>query len=96
MSLTARHFDLPALPTQGAVEDTAVVDAIQASDASQGAGSLMDLRSSTEAHQRQRIADCLARHHDNWASAARELGLHRANLVRLAKRLGLPGKAAGS
>ena len=96
VSLTARHFDLPALPTQGAVEDTAVVDAIQASDASQGAGSLMDLRSSTEAHQRQRIADCLARHHDNWASAARELGLHRANLVRLAKRLGLPGKAAGS
>ena len=51
-----------------------------------------DLRSSTDAHQRQRIAAALARHHGNWAAAARELGLHRANLVRLARRLGLEGK----
>ncbi len=52
-----------------------------------------DLRSSTDAHQRQRIEACLAQHRGNWASAARALGLHRANLVRLAKRLGLLEKA---
>jgi anaerobic nitric oxide reductase transcription regulator len=47
-----------------------------------------NLRRSTDAHQRQCIEATLARHPGNWA-AARELGLHRANLVRLAKRLGL-------
>ena len=95
VSLTARHFDLPALQTTGAAgEGGAVADGPQAGDDPQGADVSVDLRSSTEAHQRQRIAACLARHHHNWASAARELGLHRANLVRLAKRLGLPRKEA--
>ena len=42
-----------------------------------------------DAYQRQFIAACLARQHDNWAATARELGLDRANLNRLALRLGL-------
>jgi anaerobic nitric oxide reductase transcription regulator len=48
-----------------------------------------DLRLATENYQRQVISACLERHQHNWASAARELGLDRANLGRMAKRLGL-------
>jgi anaerobic nitric oxide reductase transcription regulator len=47
------------------------------------------LRASTEAHQRGRIRAAVERHGGNWAAAARELGLARANLHRLARRLGL-------
>lgn len=49
----------------------------------------LDMRQAMDAHQRQLIEACLLRHRHNWASAARELGLDRANLGRLAKRLGL-------
>ncbi|MDB5744362.1 MAG: transcriptional regulator, NifA subfamily, Fis Family [Polaromonas sp.] len=93
VSLTAAHFDLAPRPVlveaggEGAGGGALVLGS-DAEDTEAGP----DLRASTDAHQRQRIAASLARHHGNWASAARELGLHRANLVRLAKRLGLPGK----
>ena len=84
VSLTAAHLDLQ--PPQGAPVQPAA-----ASEEAEAAF-VVDLRASMDAHQRQRIEASLARHHHNWASAARELGLHRANLVRLAKRLGLGGK----
>lgn len=48
-----------------------------------------DLRLATDAWQREVIQACLARHRHNWASAARELGMDRANLNRLARRLQL-------
>ena len=48
-----------------------------------------DLRQALDDYQRQLIQACLERHEHNWASSARELGLDRANLGRLAKRLGL-------
>ncbi len=48
-----------------------------------------DLRQALDRYQRQLIEQCLERHQQNWASAARELGLDRANLARLARRLGL-------
>jgi anaerobic nitric oxide reductase transcription regulator len=47
------------------------------------------LREAVDSYQRQVIEACLQRHQDNWAAAARELGLDRANLSRLARRLGL-------
>ncbi|MNH47273.1 Anaerobic nitric oxide reductase transcription regulator NorR [compost metagenome] len=47
------------------------------------------LREAVDGYQRQIIDACLQRHQDNWAAAARELGLDRANLNRLARRLGL-------
>lgn len=47
------------------------------------------LREAVDEYQRQVVDECLKRHGDNWAAAARELGLDRANLSRLAKRLGL-------
>ncbi len=79
VSLTAAHLDLasdlaPQLHMQSQPADTAAP---------------VDLRTSLDDHQRQRIATSLQRHSGNWASVARELGLHRANLVRLARRLGL-------
>ena len=95
LSLTARHFDLPApQKSDGAGVNATVADGPDSSADPQDAKVEPDLRTSTEAHQRQRIEASLERHHYNWASTARELGLHRANLVRLAKRLGLPAKGA--
>ncbi|MEO7400628.1 MAG: nitric oxide reductase transcriptional regulator NorR [Polaromonas sp.] len=87
VSLAAAHLDLQsASATQGFSGEPAS----NAESGEAGAATpTMDLRRSMEAHQRQRIAASLERHHGNWASAARELGLHRANLVRLATRLGL-------
>jgi anaerobic nitric oxide reductase transcription regulator len=40
-------------------------------------------------YQRQMVVACLDRHQQSWAAAARELGVDRANLMRLAKRLGI-------
>jgi anaerobic nitric oxide reductase transcription regulator len=48
-----------------------------------------DLRQAIDHLQRDMIAASLRRHRNNWAAAARELGLDRANLHRLARRLGL-------
>ncbi|SEJ16368.1 anaerobic nitric oxide reductase transcription regulator [Pseudomonas linyingensis] len=48
-----------------------------------------DLREAVEQFQRQQIGAALEQHQHNWAAAARELGMDRANLHRLAKRLGL-------
>jgi anaerobic nitric oxide reductase transcription regulator len=39
--------------------------------------------------QRQAIAAAVEQHKGNWAAAARSLGMHRANLHTLAKRLGM-------
>jgi anaerobic nitric oxide reductase transcription regulator len=47
------------------------------------------LRPAVEDFQRQMIRASLQRHQHNHAAAARELGLDRANLNRLMRRLGL-------
>ncbi|KFX70759.1 transcriptional regulator [Pseudomonas taeanensis MS-3] len=49
----------------------------------------MPLRDALDAYQKQLIGEVLARHQHKWADTARELGIDRANLSRLAKRLGL-------
>ena len=51
--------------------------------------SSLGLRDSVQAYERQQVSASLARHHGSWAAAARELQLDRANLQRLAKRLGI-------
>jgi anaerobic nitric oxide reductase transcription regulator len=48
-----------------------------------------DLRKAVEDFQRRQIAASLERYAGSWTEAARALGLDRANLNRLAKRLGL-------
>uniref|UniRef100_UPI003D0A4824 nitric oxide reductase transcriptional regulator NorR n=1 Tax=Vibrio sp. TaxID=678 RepID=UPI003D0A4824 len=47
------------------------------------------LRAATEDFQKQLIISALTQAEFNWAQAARELKLDRANLTRLAKRLGI-------
>ncbi len=46
------------------------------------------LRDAVDIFKRERIEAALAGHGGNWAAAAQSLGIDRANLVRLAKRLG--------
>jgi anaerobic nitric oxide reductase transcription regulator len=50
---------------------------------------LTDLKVATEQFQRQLILQALQQAHGNWSKAARQLGQDRANLARLAKRLGI-------
>jgi len=49
----------------------------------------LSLKQATESYQRQLIYQALERHQGNWSGAARELQTDRANLTRLAKRLGI-------
>jgi anaerobic nitric oxide reductase transcription regulator len=58
-------------------------------DSTNSPNSKLPLREAVSAYERRLIADSLASNGNNLASAARELGIDRANLSRLAKRLGL-------
>jgi anaerobic nitric oxide reductase transcription regulator len=48
-----------------------------------------NLKEATEAFQKQSILTVLIQCNYNWSQAARSLEMDRANLVRLAKRLGI-------
>ncbi|WP_415915582.1 nitric oxide reductase transcriptional regulator NorR [Pseudomonas amygdali] len=75
-----------ALGLDGSVSATPLPTAEKAlSAAVQGAG----LKASVDAFQRSLIVDCLERHQGRWAEVARDLAVDRANLNRLAKRLGI-------
>ncbi len=80
LSLNASDLALPA--THSATTTQAVEPPLVE-------GAVGDLRQHLDDYQRQLIGACLERHQGSWASAARELGLDRANLNRLAKRLNL-------
>ncbi|MBB2496035.1 nitric oxide reductase transcriptional regulator NorR [Aquipseudomonas ullengensis] len=81
LSIDEAAIDLPVVQAESpAIEP---VDGIAAD-----AGGL-DLREAVDVYQRSLIEQALARHQGKWADAARELGLDRANLSRLAKRLGV-------
>jgi len=47
------------------------------------------LKAATQEFQRSLIQQALSEHQENWAAAARALGMHRSNLHHLAVRLGL-------
>ncbi|ARA81237.1 nitric oxide reductase transcriptional regulator NorR [Pseudomonas ficuserectae] len=75
-----------ALGLDGSASATPLPTAEKAlSAAVQGAG----LKASVDAFQRSLIVDCLERHQGRWAEVARDLAVDRANLNRLAKRLGI-------
>ena len=78
-TLDAADLDLPGVTTPSATPPPVSRDGERGGD----------LRLALDNYQRQLIGQCLERHQHNWASAARELGLDRANLSRLARRLGL-------
>ncbi|MNE79822.1 Regulatory protein LuxO [compost metagenome] len=82
LSLSAQDLDLPQAPV-----DSPAPSSINPTPTAQGVTG--DLREAVDEFQRTLIAACLERHQHNWASAARELGLDRANLGRMARRLGL-------
>jgi len=91
-----QHPDRPRILTLEAIDlDLRVSPAMPGSPPSPAAPSPAatlpegGLREAVDIYQRQVIEACLQKHQDNWAAAARELGLDRANLSRLARRLGL-------
>jgi anaerobic nitric oxide reductase transcription regulator len=47
------------------------------------------LKEAVDGFQKTLIIEALAQHHGKWSEAARALGVDRANLNRLAKRLGI-------
>jgi len=47
------------------------------------------LKTSVDHYQKMLIEEALVRHQGKWVEVAREMGLDRANLNRLAKRLGI-------
>jgi anaerobic nitric oxide reductase transcription regulator len=78
LTLTARNLALDEAPVESAGA-TAVKPHLTGKD----------FRSAVASFERTVLMDALARNNQNWASTARELELDRANLNRLAKRLGL-------
>lgn len=77
LSLTDRDLGIPAPGPEHPVPDGAMA-----------AGNI-GLREALALYERQLIADALERNGNNWAAAARELGVDRANLSRSARRLGM-------
>ncbi len=64
-------------------------NAASASDSGASTVRGRDLKESIDIYQSSLISEALTRHQGKWAEVARELGVDRANLNRLAKRLGL-------
>ena len=87
LSVDARALDLP-LPVAVSGAGAAL-----ASPETAGspiiAGPGQGLKQALDDFQRGHIAAVLQRHDGNWAACARELEVDRANLHRLARRLGL-------
>jgi len=84
LSISCAELDLPGFAASVPTPASAALNAPR--PASQ------DLRQAVDDFQRQQISAALARNPHNWAATARELGLDRANLHRLVKRLGLSPK----
>jgi len=93
LSLTAEDLGLPAAEAvAGGAAPTGEPPAAEAPASTTAAG--VPLREAVDAYQRQLITQALQRHGQRWAPAARELGLDRGNLARLARRLGIAGPPA--
>jgi len=80
LSIDSLHLDLPQ------VHDKQTETSVENPPPTQN----MPLREAIDTFQKQLISEALHRHQHKWAATARELGIDRANLIRLAKRLGLP------
>jgi anaerobic nitric oxide reductase transcription regulator len=85
-------IDAEALGLQAGASEPS--DAPRSAQASSGSPTIdapdgRTLRAATDDFQRRWIEKSLLRHQGNQAAVAREAGVHRSNLVRLLKRLGL-------
>ncbi|WP_264300119.1 nitric oxide reductase transcriptional regulator NorR [Microbulbifer hainanensis] len=79
IKVEAKHCDL----------DLRAEIAAAATEVVKPASQFISLREATDDFQRQLISEQLRQYGGNWAAVARSLGLDRANLTRLAKRLGV-------
>lgn len=80
VTLTAGDLDLPV--TQAAVQAPVDMTPVPAKG--------LSLRADLDNYERSIIEASLSRNGNNWAAAARDLGMDRANLRRSAARLGIP------
>ncbi|MDD2729544.1 nitric oxide reductase transcriptional regulator NorR [Malikia sp.] len=88
LSLTAQDLGLPS-PGQVAIHKDDESTSLGTPAVAGVALSTLGLRQTVESIERRLIEQCLLRHQHNWTAAARELRMDRANLSRLAKRLGV-------
>ncbi|MBV8379205.1 MAG: nitric oxide reductase transcriptional regulator NorR [Paucibacter sp.] len=91
-----RHEQRPRILTLGGQDLDLQVGAIAAASGAVVAGMTtaahvdgVGLRQQLDAHGKQLIEQALRRNGSSWAAAARELQMDRANLARLARRLGV-------
>ena len=83
ISVSADELAIDASP-QGNASSTSSHHAIKHS-----LSEVNDLRKATDEYQATLVVQALQQANFNWAEAARQLNVDRANLVRLAKRLGI-------
>nr|WP_223296326.1 hypothetical protein [Vibrio sp. N418] len=83
VSVSASDLNLTDIPDMPEIKQEQPHQHSISIDATQG------LRQATDQYQTQLIIQALTQSNFNWANAARQLQLDRANLVRLAKRLGI-------
>jgi anaerobic nitric oxide reductase transcription regulator len=88
VTLEPAHLDLDLSP-DGHVPPADFAAAADRAEDQAGEAADLPLKPALEAYQRQLIRQALARCGDNWASAARVLGLDASNLHKLARRLGM-------
>jgi anaerobic nitric oxide reductase transcription regulator len=87
LTLTAQDLGLGLEPARDRADDTQRPDAAAAEPAPDALPG--GLRGAVTELERRLVGETLARHGNNLASAARALGMDRANLGRLARRLGV-------
>lgn len=81
ITIDSRYIDFnPALAQQTERESTAI---------GLPASRNISLKDATDCFQRELISTLLEEHGNNWTAVAKTIGVDRANLSRLAKRLGL-------
>lgn len=88
-SLRASRRSAPGEAVLIEADDFAIAPAEPSAPAEPEPGPVLGFREHIEATKRRLITEAVARNDGNWAAAARELGLGRANLHHLARRLGL-------
>ncbi|MES2186586.1 MAG: nitric oxide reductase transcriptional regulator NorR [Pseudomonadota bacterium] len=88
LTLTAEDLGLRLAPEEGQGLPVAAT-AMPAAEATQDAVAGVGLREAVGAFEKRLVTQALERHGYRWAAAARELRMDRANLVRLARRLGV-------
>lgn len=86
LTLTAADF---ALDGQGQTLADALATSPSTKNGIEASSASTTLRDAVDGLERRMVGNALERHDGNLAAAARELGLDRANLSRLVRRLGL-------